>query len=89
MLDSPGGGGRGESNGEISKPNRILDFFKKYRTVGGVIWLGDPALVARRAEWRGLTSCLRRGWLRAEEELREGERGREGERRQAVKDEGK
>lgn len=46
--------------------NRVLDFFK-YWTVGGVIWLGDPALAAGIAEWHGLTSCLWRGWLQAEE----------------------
>lgn len=51
----------------------MLDFFK-YWTVGGVIWLGDPALIAGRAEWHGLTSCLQRGWLEAEESReREGE----------------
>lgn len=65
--------------------NRILDFLK-YWTVGGVIWLGDPALIAGRAEWHGLTSCLQRGWLEAEESR---EREGEGEKRQAVKDEGK
>lgn len=27
--------------------------FLKYRTVGGVIWLGDPALAAGGAGWRG------------------------------------
>lgn len=65
--------------------NRILDFFK-YRTVGGVIWFGDPALIAGRAEWHGLTSCLQQGWLEAEESR---EREGDGEKRQAVKDEGK
>lgn len=71
-------------SGADSKHSKHFLHFLKYQTVGGVIWLGDPALAAGGAEWRGLTSCLP-GWLQAEESR---EREREGERRRAAKDEG-
>lgn len=91
MLDPPGGGGRHKSNGEINlQTKRNTWFLQKYRTVGGVIWLGDPALVAG-GEWSGVAwppVCGKAG-CRLRKELREGERSREGEMRQAVKDEGK
>lgn len=66
------GGGRRR----LQTLQNIFSISSKYQTVGGVIWLGDPALAAGGAEWRGLTSCLP-GRLQAEESReRESEKGR-------------